>query len=509
MQGTSNRSRGPGGIVLNATISRDSEGSIQDQLYAQLRSMILSGHLSPGLRLPSTRMLSTELAIARNTVTAVFDRLQAEGYVSGKSGSGTRVSDQLPEELLKAQSLPTAPPAAAAAAALMMPEVSHRARHAGVHQGVAVTWLPAFTPGLPAVKEFPFSAWSKLAAQEWTVAGMGSMNSDAGGYWPLREHIAEYVGSARGIKVDADQVIMVSGNREGTELAANVLTNPGDTAIVEEPGYPGTKSALAAAGSTLLALPVDENGLVLSAATAEHRKAKLLCIAPSHQYPLGVTTSLQRRVETLNWAREHGCWIIEDDYDSEFRYAGRPLPSILSLDPDANVIYTGTFSKTLLPSLRLGYLIVPKRLIQPFIKMKLAMTGPATMVSQRAVAQFIESGLFYRHIRLMYKLYAQRRAALVDAIASHLPFLRIPPQESAGLFLITLFDDSLGRLKDVEVAERASHAGLYVVPLSSLYMTEDRRSGLVFGYGAIRPEDFDEPIRRLLSVIRAALQQSP
>ncbi|CAN7730945.1 PLP-dependent aminotransferase family protein [Variovorax sp. LjRoot84] len=502
MQGSPNRSRSAGGIVLNASISRDNEGSIQDQLYAHLQSMILSGQLSPGVRLPSTRLLSTELGVARNTVAAVFERLQAEGYVNCKSGSGTRVSDQLPDELLMARSLAVAP----APASILMLGVSQRALMAASHQGVAVTWLPAFTPGLPAVKEFPFSAWSKLAAQEWSVEGMGSMNSDAGGYWPLRQHIAEYVGSARGIKVDADQVIMVSGNREGTELAANVLMNSGDAAIVEEPGYPGTKSALAAAGVMLLPLPVDENGLVISEATGEHRKAKMLCIAPSHQYPLGVTTSLQRRVEILNWARDNGCWIVEDDYDSEFRYAGRPLPSILSIDPGANVIYIGTFSKTLLPSLRLGYVIVPKRVIQAFTKMKLAMTGPATMVSQRAVAQFIETGMFYRHVRLMSKLYSQRRAALVDAIASHLPFLRIPPQEPAGLFLITVFDETLGRIEDTEIAERASNAGIYVVPLSSLYITDNRRSGLVFGYGAIRPEDFDEPIRRLLSVIRGLLQ---
>lgn len=501
MPGSSSKSRGAGGIVLNAMISRDNEGSIQDQLYAHLQTMILSGQFSPGLRLPSTRLLSTELGIARNTVAAVFERLQAEGYVASKSGSGTRVSDQLPEELLKARWLP----AAHAPGVNRILGVSQRALTAASHQGVAVTWLPAFTPGLPAVKEFPFAAWSKLAAQEWTATGIGSMNSDAGGHWPLRQQIAEYVGSARGVKVDADQVIMVSGNREGTELAAHVLVDAGDAAIVEEPGYPGTKSALAAAGVTLLPLPVDEHGLVISEATQAHRQAKLLCMAPSHQYPLGVTTALHRRAEILNWARDHGCWIIEDDYDSEFRYAGMPLPSILSIDPGANVIYTGTFSKTLLPSLRLGYVIVPKHLIQAFTKMKLAMTGPTSMVSQRAVCQFIETGMFYRHVRRMYKLYSQRRAALVDAIAIHLPFLRVPPQEAAGLFLVTLFDATLAGISDAEVAERASHAGIFVVPLSSLYMTDRRRSGLVFGYGAIGPEDFDEPIRRLLSVIRSLL----
>jgi GntR family transcriptional regulator / MocR family aminotransferase len=490
--------------VLNAIISRGSDGSIQEQLYTRLQTMILGGQLSPGLRLPSTRMLATELGIARNTVAAVFDRLQAEGYVSSRVGSGTRVSEQLPEELLRAQVRqpvePSAPPT-------LLPDVSERALKAASYQGVAVSWLPAFSPGLPAVKEFPFAAWSKLAAQEWSISGMGSMNSDAGGYWPLREHIAEYVTSARGIKVDADQVIIVSGNREGTELAAHVLMNPGDLAIVEEPGYPGTKSALAAADVALLPMQVDQDGLVISAATAEHRKAKMLCIAPSHQYPLGYTTSLQRRLEILNWSREHRCWIVEDDYDSEFRYSGRPLPSILSIDPGASVIYIGTFSKTLLPSLRLGYVIVPKRLIQAFVKTKLAMTGPTAMVSQRAIAKFMELGLFYRHVRLMRKLYAERRAALVESLSSHLPFLRIPPQENAGLFLVTLFDETFGRLTDVEVAARASNAGIYVVPLSSLYMTTSRRSGLIFGYGAIRPEDFEEPVLRLLLVIRGLLEE--
>lgn len=487
------RKRGAGGVLVTASISRTGGGTMQQQLYSRVRDLILSGELSGGVRMPSSRVLAEELGIARNTVAAAFEQLQSEGYLVSKVGSGTRVSDRLPDELMKAYGRPADVPA-------QPPDnlgISDRAAQLMAIEGVVVSWLPAFSPGLPAIDEFPYAAWSKLVAQEWQRAGIGSMNNDAGGYWPLRSQIAEYVSSARGVQADADQVIIVTGNREGTELVGQVLLNPGDAAIVEEPGYAGTKSALSVSGIRLLTSPVDEHGMDISRATDAHRAARLLCIAPSHQYPLGFTTSLERRLEILNWCKQNSCWILEDDYDSEFRYRGRPLPALASLDPSADIIYVGTFSKTLLPSIRIGYLIVPKRLIQAFVRTKLAMSGPTTIISQRAISSFIESGMFYRHLRVMRRIYAERRSALEKALRKHLPCLVIPPQEEAGLFMVTLFAENTFTLSDVAIAAEAKAIGIYVVPLSLHYLEAQRKSGLIFGYGALKPEEIEEPVVRL------------
>lgn len=492
------RKRGAGGVVITASFRRDTGESIQQQLYLRVRELILTGELSIGQRMPSSRVMAQELGIARNTVAAAFEQLQSEGYLVSKIGSGTTVSEKLPEELLTTSAQPSGERSDRAAKLA----VSERAEILMQLQGAGVSWLPAFSPGLPAVDEFPYVVWAKLVAQEWQRTGIGSMNNDAGGYWPLRSQIAEYVNSARGVKAEADQIIIVSGNREGTALVGQVLLNPGDLAIVEEPGYAGTKSALTAAGVKLTPLPVDEQGLAVSLADGTHRSARLLCIAPSHQYPMGCTTSLERRLEILNWCKQNSCWILEDDYDSEFRYQGRPLPALASLDPHANIIYVGTFSKTLLPSVRIGYLIVPKDLIQVFVRTKLAMSGPTTMISQRAIATFIESGMFYRHVRVMRKIYAERREALKVAMRRHLPMLTIPAQEDAGLFLISTYQLSAIPHEDIEVARSAKAVGLYVVPLSIHYLSDNKQNGLIFGYGALRPEDVDEPVRRLADVLQ-------
>lgn len=491
------RKRGASGIVITASFRRDAGLSIQQQLYLRIRELIMTGELSIGQRMPSSRVLAEELGIARNTVAAAFEQLQSEGYLVSKIGSGTTVSERLPEELL----ITRAQPLEGSTLLGGKLNISERAVQLMESQGAGVSWLPAFSPGLPAVDEFPYAIWAKLVAQEWQRTGIGSMNNDAGGYWPLRSQIAEYVSSARGVKAEADQIIIVTGNREGTELVGQVLLNPGDFAIVEEPGYAGTKSALAASGIKLLPLPVDQQGMDISCADATHRGARLLCIAPSHQYPIGCTTSLERRLEILNWCKQNDCWILEDDYDSEFRYLGRPLPALASLDPHANIIYVGTFSKTLLPSIRIGYLIVPKDLIQVFVRTKLAMSGPTTMISQRAIATFIESGMFYRHVRVMRKIYAARRDALKSAMRKHLPMLNIPPQEDAGLFLISTYEPEDLPHADTEIARAAKVAGIYVVPLSDHYLSEPKRNGLIFGYGGLKPEEVEEPIRRLSDVL--------
>lgn len=487
------------GILLGARLDRTCQVGMQEQLYRILRDLILGERLQGGTRLPSTRVIAAELGIGRNTAMAAFEQLQAEGYLVSRVGSGTRVCTVLPEAFLEARraaSTGVADPIPHA------PRVSTRGRLVETMTGVSAGLTPAFSPGMPALDRFPYAAWSKLLTEEWR--GHGAAAGDAGGLWSLRQHVSAYVRAARGINCRADQVIIVSGNREGTELASRVLLDPGDEAIVEEPGYPGIRFALAASGIRAIPLAVDENGLVLSGLTEAHRSARMLCTAPSHQYPLGGTTSLPRRLALLDWAWRSGSWIVEDDYDSEFRYRERPLPSLQSLDRHECVIYVGTFSKTLLPSLRLGYLIVPRALITAFVAMKLASSGPTASVSQRAVSRFIESGMFFRHVRAMRTLYADRRTALIDLVGRYLPELTIPKQEAAGLFLVTALREDVARsTSDVRVAAAARDAGIHVEPLSPLYATLPKVAGLIFGFGGL-PEDAMQPsLERLATIIRA------
>lgn len=495
MKSLEGKKPGVAGVVLGLSLRKGSGDSYSKQLYCELRGLILSGQLAPGQRLPSTRILGHEIGLSRNTVMAVYEQLQAEGYISSLVGSGSRVSEHLPQELLASTSVAPVPGEARTATTSLRSQAVQNLATA------RTTWLPAFSPGMPAIDQFPFATWSRLLAKEWKDPGLGALTNDPGGYWPLRENIANYVRGARGVTCDADQVIVLSGNREGTELAARVLLDDGEAAIVEDPGFPGVRSALAAAGVHTIPLRSDCDGLVVSEMTERHTSAKLVCVAPSHHYPLGGTTSLARRLALLEWCRRHSCWIIEDDYDSEFRYLEKPLPSLQSLDPAATVIYVGTFSKTLFPSLRIGYAIVPKNLIEPFVKMKVATTGSTTMVSQRAIARLMDSDMFYRHIRTMRKLYAERREGLVKAIGQHLPWLTIPPQQNAGLFLVTFFGEGLRGTNDVEIANRAYELGVHVEPLSSLYMTCEPRHGLIFGFGGLDESALAKPMGRLKTII--------
>lgn len=485
--------------LLPIAVDKSSSEPLHRQLYDQLRELILSHRLSAGERLPSTRGLAKDLELSRNTVASAFDQLLAEGYLEGRVGAGSFVSAELPDEI--------------------QPDYQNRGKGVSPENRrglsrrggrLAALWrnrgqrTPAFAPGLPAVDEFPFDVWSRLMAKAWRNPPLELLaHSEPAGYRPLREAIAGYLRTARAVRCTADQVIIVSGAQQGIGLAAHVLMDEGDPALIEEPGYPGIRGALLAAGAQLIPVPVDQEGLEIDKGEIMAPEAKLVCVAPSHQYPLGVTMSLSRRLKLLDWASKQDGWVIEDDYDSEFRYSGRPLAALQGLDRDNRVVYVGSFSKVMFPSLRLGYIVVPEDLTDSFRMARAALDDHPSTIAQPALARFIEDGYFAAHLRRMRKLYDERRKSLCALLEKHLDDLVSIESAEAGMHLLVRFKDKLRALThDIEAAERARAAGISVTPLSAFHYMGGERApsngqGLLLGYAAVKSEDMEKAVLKL------------
>jgi GntR family transcriptional regulator/MocR family aminotransferase len=410
------------------------------QLYEGLRQSILDGRLAPGVRLPATRGLAEELGVSRNTVLNAYEQLLAEGYLEGKAGSGTYVPRTLPEEMLQVPATGRKRPT---------PRPRRRlSRRGELLAGSASKVLPSsgvprpFRPGIPALDAFPFEIWHRLVARYHRHPTRDLLNYNySAGHAPLRRAIAAHLGPARAVHCDPEQVLVISGAQQGLDLVARILLDSGDAVWMEDPGYRSARSALQGAEAVLVPVPVDSDGLDVAAGSARCPDARLVYVSPSHQYPLGVTMSLSRRLALLDWARRADAWVVEDDYDSEFRYAGRPLAALQGLDRDGRVIYLGTFSKTLFPSLRLGYLVVPEDLVDSFMAARIVMDRQPSTLTQAVVANFIEEGHFLRHVRRMRTLYSERQEALLRAARRELDgVLDVRPCET-GLHLMGWLPD--------------------------------------------------------------------
>src|SRR5581483_6538749 len=449
------------------------------------RRAIITGQIRPGQRIPSTRNLAAELKISRIPVSNAYDQLLAEGYLDTFPGAGTCVSRSIPDEALM--------PAANGEKG-DRPNVGNMAPRRISSRGLALTQLPtqswlnivgAFRVSLPALDHFPVGIWSKLVSRHSRSSTKGLMGyGDAMGHLPLREAIAEYLGAARGVRCDASQIMITTGSQQGLQLAAQILLDSKSSVWIEEPGYPSARQAFIAAGAKLVPVPVDDEGMKIAEMIRRGQKARAVYITPSHQYPLGMTMTATRRMLLLNWAARSGAWIIEDDYDSEYRFGSRPISSLQGLDAYSRVIYVGTFSKVMFPALRVGYLVVPKDLISAFCAARDAADVFSATLYQSVLADFIREGHFARHIRRMLMLYMERRKALVRSIRMQIGDKVEVVGDEAGMHLVIMLPSGID---DVTVSKKAAQKGVSATPLSTCYLRPPTRGGLILGYGGTNP----------------------
>jgi GntR family transcriptional regulator/MocR family aminotransferase len=460
----------------------------QRLLHECLRSAIRDGTLAPGTRLVATRALATELGVARNTVLYAYEQLASEGFVTTDK-RGTIVASIVPEQGKQRTPVPQA-------------GLSKRAQNLRrLHASASVA--SAFVPGVPDLASFPLALWRRMLDRAWRTLESRQLNyGNPAGETSLREAIADHLRASRGVVCDASQVFITDGSQSSLELCARACADHGETVWVENPGYGGAIAAFRGAGLELEAIPVDEEGIAPQASDWKRRKPRLIYTTPSHQYPVGTVLSLQRRMALIDGARAAGALIIEDDYDSEFRHDGPPLSAMQGLAPDAPVLYCGTFSKTMYPGLRLGFLVVPPELAGPMATMRAQSASNGRTADQLALAEFLRSGQFALHLRRMRRLYAERRDVLVAALEKHLGNIAEVHGASAGMHLSLRFRDQ--SISDVDINLRAREEGIVVNALSAHAIGEVKWNGLMLGYAQVPAEQIEGLVKRLAAIIHLA-----
>jgi GntR family transcriptional regulator/MocR family aminotransferase len=477
---------------------------LHQQLYQELRRSILSGRLSAGQRLPSTRALAKSLGLSRATVTQSYEQLTSEGYLQPVVGSGTSVSTQLPDELLQSPPVKPAPQTRQVQPTKPRSEPSVKLSSYGTRlaQFIQEPEIPAhlinFRYCRPAVDHFPIEIWRRLLARHCRAGEHELLDYAEGGKGdaPLRETLARYLARARAVNCTPEQIIIVNGSQQALQLCAQVLVDRGDMVALEEPGYLGARQAFLMHGARLHPVPVDEAGVRLEALPDE--AAKLLYVTPSHQFPTGAVLALPRRLELLAWAEKTGTLLVEDDYDSEFRYGGRPVPALQGLTQSENVLYVGTFSKVLFPALRVGYLVVPQALARLFERAKWLLDRHTPTLEQRALADFINEGYLERHLRRMRTLYDQRRHTLVQTLQTQFGGAVTILGENSGMHLMIRLRT---KWTDTEVTARATAAGVGLLSARIYYLGAGRDDEFVLGYAMLSERKIQAGIRRLAKAL--------
>jgi len=492
----------PAGIVL------DRRRGLSQQLYQALRARVLDGRLSSGTRLPASRDLAAILALSRNSVVRAYDQLYAEGYIESRVGDGTyviqleKLSTQLSTGLSLGLSTGLSTFSLENAEDLSSSERSSEAleRLKSNHLPVPRSGAPrAFRVGIPAFDLFPFDVWAKLQAAFWRNPDPAQLGyGDPAGELQLRELIAAYLRRSRGLSCTAEQIVITSGAQQAISLCAQLLLQPGEGVAVENPGYRAAGHTFAVAGGKVMGVPVDEEGMDCER-LVQLADCRLAYVTPAHQYPTGVTMSLARRLALLAWAERNDGWIIEDDYDGEYRYSGAPLAPLAALDRQGRVLYVGTFGKIAFPALRLGYLVLPARLVQAFSQGRALAMRHSEVGSQCVMAEFMAQGHFQRHIRRMRRAALSRRNVLKAGWPLDVPGLGGMPEVAAGLHVKVDVDNFA---REQELVATAEAVGVEVNPLSSYWLEDsqvavDNRAGLVLGFAAVPEADIANALIRL------------
>lgn len=481
-------------------IRLDGKDALYLQVYRALRQAILDSNLGPGSRLPPTRNLSRDLGVSRNVVLQAYDQLYAEGYVEGKVGAGTFVASKLPEELLQAARVPAQDPP--------RETVEHRLSEWG--QRALRSGAPTRTPAPPepplrwdfqygevAADEQCLKLWRRLLARR--SENLYLNYSPAEGWPELRVQLADYVRRSRGVMCSPEQVVVVNGSQQALDLAARLLIEPGDPLVIEEPHYQGARQIFLSAGARLIPGRVDGEGLDIKA-TADSDGARLVYVTPSHQFPTGAVMSLSRRLQLLDWAETQDAYLLEDDYDSEYRYGSRPVESVQGLDRRGRTIYIGTLSKVLFPSLRLGFLVLPEALVEPFVAAKWLTDRQSPTLEQAVLAEFIGEGHFERHLRRMRTLNSERRSALLAALEEHLGDRIEVEGTNAGVHLLVwlrgLRPDDLPPL-----IQRAAKRGVGIYSVEPYFLAKPPRAGIVLGYSSLSVEEIRRGVAELAEVL--------
>lgn len=473
--------------------NHDTQPNLSTRLYRAIRTAIVDATLHAGDRLPSTRALASDLGVSRSTAEAAYAQLEEEGYLERSIGSGSFVSGasaaRTParRKIVMSQTVPEA-------------QLSTRGHRIAAMGGcIDALEVRAFSAGMPALDSFPAAIWQRLLArharhapQRWMMYG------DRQGLPQLREVIAQYLSLSRGVDCDAEQVLVLTSSQQALTLIAMMTLDPGDQVWLEDPGYRGAQTAFAGAGAALVPVPVDDDGMRIDDALRAAPKARLAYVTPSHQYPLGMALSLQRRLRLIDWARREQAWIVEDDYDSEFHYDSRPLAAIHGLDRHQRVLYVGTFSKVLFPGIRVAYLVVPKPLVTAFVAGRSQIDGHTSPLTQAVLADFMQDGHFMAHVRRMRELYRARRDIFLDELERHLGSRLLPGAAAGGLQMSCLLPDQRG--SDRKLSAIAEGVGIDLPMLSRLYLGPHARQGFVMGFSALTPGQIRDATKRLAAV---------
>jgi GntR family transcriptional regulator/MocR family aminotransferase len=484
------------GIAPVIDVNRSAPTPLNRQIYDAYRTAILRRDLRPGQQIPSSRELAIEIKVSRFPVLHAYAQLLAEGYFESRRGAGTFVSHSLPEQLMSVERKVT--PSALvpcgsrpiARRSSLLPTFEGSPSRAG--------W-GAFGVHQPAFDQFPFEIWSNLVTRHSRNPDARAVHHiDPLGSERFREEICSYLRTARAVVCEPSQIMVVSGSQQALDITARVLLDPGSPVWIEEPGYKLQRTLLSAAGCQLIPVPVDDEGMNVAVGIKRHRRARAAFVTPSHQYPLGSTMSASRRLHLLNWAQSSGAWIVEDDYDSEYRYESRPVASLQGMDANSRVIYIGTFSKVLLPSLRVGYIVVPSDLVERFVAVRAAMDIFPPYLYQEVLTDFMRMGHFGRHLRKMRQLYKERRSALVNSLRDEFGEMLEVHGAEAGMHLAVTLPKGI---RDRKIVERAAEHGLQLWPLSPCYYGDATRQGLILGFGSTPTKRVPRAVSQLRSLL--------